>query len=154
VRALRDALAQANALLVKQATTDVLTGVLNHRALITALDTHLAHMQQQAQPCAVLFFDIDHFKAVNDTHRHQAGHRVIAHVAKVASTCLRAIDELGRYGGEEFVAVLPSTHLDHALQIGERVPASRASAAIPTYCPSHSRTLRQRRRVHLPHTKS
>jgi diguanylate cyclase (GGDEF)-like protein len=127
VCALRDALAQANAQLVEQATTDVLTGVLNHRALITALDTHLIRMQQRKQPCAVLFFDIDHFKAVNDTHGHQAGDQVIAHVAHIACTCLRATDELGRYGGEEFVAVLPSADLNYALQIGERVRAAVAA---------------------------
>lgn len=127
VRALRDALAHANAQLVEQATTDALTGALNHRALIAALDTHLARAQQRAQPCAVLFFDIDHFKAVNDTHGHQAGDQVIAHVAHVANTCLRATDDLGRYGGEEFVVVLPSAHLDHALQIGERVRATVAA---------------------------
>ncbi len=128
VRTLRDALTQANAQLVEQATTDVLTGALNHRALVTALDTHLLHMQQRAQPCAVLFFDIGHFKAVNDTYGHQAGNHVIAHVANVASTCLlRTIDELGRYGGEEFVAVLPSADLAHALGIGERVRATVAA---------------------------
>jgi diguanylate cyclase (GGDEF)-like protein len=127
IRALRDALAQANAQLVEQATTDVLTGTLNHRALMASLNVQLEQARQRGQPLAVLFFDIDHFKAVNDTYGHQAGDLVLAHVAKITGTCLRASDALGRYGGEEFVVVLPGAALPDALQVGERIRATVAA---------------------------
>ena len=65
--------------------------------------------------------DIDHFKKVNDEHGHQAGDFVLREVARILKDTLRVVDSLGRYGGEEFVAILPHTNRDDALQTAERL---------------------------------
>lgn len=112
-------LVQANSRLFVMASTDVLTGVLSRRSFVDALRTS---MEDQAQwPAALLMLDIDHFKAVNDTHGHAAGDDVLVEVARRFSSVLRAGDVIGRLGGEEFAVFLPNCPASEPARVAERV---------------------------------
>src|SRR5450759_1138742 len=89
------------------ATVDLLTGVLNRQALLSRLDDELERAARYERPCSVVLVDLDHFKRVNDTHGHAAGDLVLREVAEVLRTNVRTTDIVGRYGGEEFMVVLP-----------------------------------------------
>jgi len=104
---------------LRLATTDALTGTANRRALIQALDRDMALALRTQEPYAVLMLDIDHVKAVNDQYGHLAGDGVLRHVAAVLRQRLRAQDMLGRYGGEEFLVLMPSTDVSGALAAAE-----------------------------------
>ncbi|MFT3720004.1 GGDEF domain-containing protein [Pseudorhodoferax sp.] len=101
------------------ATHDGLTGVANRRALLLALERDVARTVRTGKPYALLMLDIDHFKAINDSHGHGAGDAVLRHVAAVLQARLRAQDMLGRYGGEEFLVLLPDTPLRGAARLAE-----------------------------------
>ncbi len=118
---------EANTRLEALATTDPLTGLPNHRALVAALDALLARTRRHSEPCALLFLDIDHFKSFNDTYGHPVGDAVLAEFASCVRTCLRAEDTLGRWGGEEFLILLPGLTGLEALQVGERVRVAVAA---------------------------
>ena len=122
-----DALRCANERLQSMATTDLLTEMPNHRALVSAIDTELERATRSGRACSVLFLDIDHFKFVNDTFGHAAGDIALREFASVIRRNLRGIDLLGRWGGEEFVALLPEADPSEAYKIAERVRASVAS---------------------------
>lgn len=117
-------LAAANSRLQALATTDPLTGLPNHRATVAALDHELARAYRYRRPCAVLFLDLDHFKAVNDTYGHPEGDAALCDFAAVVTATLRSVDTVGRWGGEEFVAVLPETDIERACEAAERVRAA------------------------------
>jgi diguanylate cyclase (GGDEF)-like protein len=119
-------LQEANSRLEALATTDPLTGLPNHRALVDLLDKELERSRRYERPCTVLFFDLDHFKALNDTCGHNAGDQALQEFGTVLQTVLRQIDTLGRWGGEEFVVVLPEMDTDSALHVGERLRAAVA----------------------------
>ena len=104
-----------------QATHDTLTGVLNRRALLDAMAQELARSQRYQHPFAVLMLDLDHFKAVNDRHGHQVGDLVLQQFARRVAATLRPNDVLGRFGGEEFLVMLPETDSASALATAERV---------------------------------
>ena len=104
-----------------QATHDTLTGVLNRRAVLDALAQELARSQRYQRPFAVLMLDLDHFKAVNDRHGHQVGDLVLQQFARRVAATLRPNDVLGRFGGEEFVVILPETDEASAMATAERV---------------------------------
>ena len=116
-----DELAMANARLEALATTDALTGLPNHRATAAAVDDALTLARERARPATLLFFDIDHFKAINDTHGHAAGDAVLRELAAVTRGALRDGDYVGRWGGEEFVAILRGTAPEEAPMIAERL---------------------------------
>lgn len=120
-RRLRDELARANALLARQARTDALTNLPNHGAIVAQADAALAGATARGEALSILFFDIDHFKGINDTHGHQAGDRVLAALARRAVAALRHGDTVGRYGGEEFLAILPATDAAAAVAVAERL---------------------------------
>lgn len=101
------------------AAHDPLTGLANRRALMQAAQRDLAHAVRAHQPYAVLMVDIDHFKAVNDGHGHQAGDLALCHVARLLHARLRAQDMVGRYGGEEFLVLLPGTAPQDAVALAE-----------------------------------
>ena len=113
----------------REAGTDDQTGLANHRALIAALDRELERSRRYGRRFAVLFIDLDHFKAINDTRGHDAGDRTLREFARVASGALREVDTLGRWGGEEFLALLPETDIAGAPRAAERVRASVAGHA-------------------------
>jgi diguanylate cyclase (GGDEF)-like protein len=103
------------------ATTDSLTGVPNHRALLFSLRAEFERARRYRRPLAVLFLDIDHFKQINDQHGHAAGDMSLASFASVVSKTLRSADSFGRWGGEEFLAILPEADDDEALRTAERI---------------------------------
>jgi diguanylate cyclase (GGDEF)-like protein len=103
------------------ARVDPLTDLSNRRSLDETLDAALTVAQRAQRPLAVLLVDIDHFKQVNDTLGHDAGDAVLVDVAQAMRTALRAGDSLGRWGGEEFLAVLPDTDPAGATIVAERL---------------------------------
>ena len=109
---------------------DPLTGALNRRAILTRLHVAYADARQARHPLAVLFLDLDHFKLVNDGHGHATGDRVLAAVAATMQGELRELDWLGRYGGEEFLVVLPDAAEPVARAIAERIRAGVAGLEI------------------------
>lgn len=104
-----------------QARIDPLTKVYNRRALEELGASELSRSTRHSLAVSVIILDIDHFKSVNDTHGHLVGDRVIASVAAVLTTNLRQHDIAARYGGEEFVLLLPSTSLDNASDMAEKL---------------------------------
>ncbi|MGI8667839.1 MAG: diguanylate cyclase [Jatrophihabitans sp.] len=110
------------------ARTDAKTGLLNSGGWQLLARQHLAQCAGAGSPAAVLLIDLDHFKNVNDTYGHLAGDVVLKAVAEILARELRGYDAVGRYGGEEFIALLPGVHTSAAQVIGERV-RHRISAA-------------------------
>ena len=110
------------------AAHDALTGVANRRALVTALNRDVARAARSGQPIAVLMVDIDHFKRVNDRYGHPVGDQVLCHVVQVLSQRVRSQDLVGRYGGEEFMVVLPDTTLQGAEQLAQALRQAVAQA--------------------------
>ena len=117
----RDELAQANSKLQTLAHTDPLTGVSNRRQFDFTAEREVARARRQQESICVLMLDVDHFKRVNDQHGHDAGDRVLRELAGTARKMLREPDLLARFGGEEFVALLPNTALESALTVAERL---------------------------------
>ncbi len=103
------------------ATTDRLTGVSNRTAVLARLFGELERVARYERPLSVGFVDIDHFKAVNDTYGHHAGDIVLRGVANALRANLRGSDALGRYGGEEFLVILPETGADDAANLAEKL---------------------------------
>ena len=105
----------------RMASVDALTGVANLRGVQHFANASLRRAHAQNEPLTVLAIDIDEFKRINDAHGHPAGDRVLREVARACADALRDGDLLGRIGGEEFLAVLPSTLIDHAVDVAERL---------------------------------
>ena len=124
------ALAAANARLETLASTDPLTGLLNHRAFYARLDEEIARADRSGRPLALLLVDLDDFRAINNTHGHQAGDRALVAIAAALRGSLRAGDSAGRYGGDEFVALLPEADLGEALAVAERARAAITTIAL------------------------
>jgi len=104
-----------------QATRDALTGLWNRRAILELLGDELQRAARDGHPVAVIMGDLDYFKGINDSHGHAAGDEVLRQAAVRMSGVLRPYDRLGRYGGEEFLVVLPGCRDADALQLGERI---------------------------------
>ncbi|HEY9515123.1 MAG TPA: diguanylate cyclase [Gemmatimonadaceae bacterium] len=113
-------LAIANQRLQQMAVTDVLTGLFNRRHLDERLREMFDHSFRLHEPLAVVMFDLDDFKSVNDSFGHLAGDMVLQQLATLLRQVVREIDRVGRYGGEEFMAILPGTVLDAAVTFAER----------------------------------
>jgi diguanylate cyclase (GGDEF)-like protein len=107
--------------LAQQATTDALTELPNHRALAEKLHGCLEQARHTDGVCSVVFMDIDHFKATNDHYGHLVGDAVLGSFARIAQRVVRARDTVGRWGGEEFVAILPDTESEEAFRVAERI---------------------------------
>ena len=103
------------------AALDPLTGVANRRSLISALDRDVSRAIRTHQPIALMMVDIDHFKHVNDRYGHPAGDEVLCSVVSVLRQRVRAQDLVGRYGGEEFMVLLPDTDLVGAEQLAREL---------------------------------
>jgi diguanylate cyclase (GGDEF)-like protein len=110
-----------NARLFESATRDSLTGLLRREAVLEKLDSELQRAQRYGRPLAVGLADLDHFKSVNDRFGHLTGDSVLKWVSHVIQGGLRATDHVGRYGGEEFLLVLPETDLPGAVAVAEKV---------------------------------
>jgi diguanylate cyclase (GGDEF)-like protein len=100
---------------------DGLTGVHNKRYFLEFLDREMARCVRYGRPLALVMFDIDHFKRINDDHGHLTGDYVLKEMARRLSTRIRRDELLARYGGEEFAAVLPETGRTGALEFGEQI---------------------------------
>jgi len=129
-------IALENARLFKElqslATTDPLTEIWNRRHFIHLAKIEFQRARRFRQPLSVILFDIDSFKIVNDTYGHPVGDQVLRCMAKVCQTNLRRSDLLGRYGGEEFMVLLPDTPLDRAQVIAERLRKQIANTPMIT----------------------
>ncbi len=113
------------------AATDPLTGLSNRRSLLDRAEQVLAQARRTDQPTALVLADIDHFKHTNDTHGHEVGDRTIVHVAALLTRCCRAQDMAARWGGEEFLVLLPSTTASAAAVLAERLRDAVAQQPLP-----------------------
>jgi two-component system cell cycle response regulator len=104
-----------------QATHDPLTGVWNRRAILEMLGVELARSKREGTPVAVAIADLDHFKRINDTYGHVAGDMTLCETVSRIRTLLRPYDAIGRYGGEEFLIVLPGCTTQDGLRLAERL---------------------------------
>ena len=107
--------------LEEQATTDGLTGLVNHRTFQERFSAMLTRAERHNFTVALLLTDIDHFKKINDTYGHPTGDEVLRRVAALLGGSARKIDITARYGGEEFALVLEATEREGALQLAERI---------------------------------
>ena len=100
---------------------DELTGLLNRRVLAEELERQIELSRAEHRPLAVVMLDLDHFKAYNDEHGHQAGDRLLRTAAAAWTAALREMDTIARYGGEEFVAILPDCMLEAGVAVAEQL---------------------------------
>ena len=105
----------------QEARLDMATEIYNRRGLSELGGREIDRSVRFDRPLGVIFLDIDHFKVVNDTYGHPVGDQVLLELARRLKTNLRSIDILGRYGGEEFVIILPETNVECALDVAERI---------------------------------
>jgi diguanylate cyclase (GGDEF)-like protein len=101
--------------------TDALTGLLNRYGLQRALQRELAEARRYQRPLSCLLLDLDNFKKINDTHGHGAGDTVLQQIAGILSQAVRGSDVVFRYGGEEFLMLLPETDLEGAAALAEKI---------------------------------
>lgn len=124
-------LERRNEQLEYHASHDPLTGLLNRAALEQLRASSGAMKRLDAGPYALMLIDVDHFKQVNDRHGHLLGDRALRAVAEALHEAIREGDVAVRYGGEEFLLVLPATRLDGAAEVGERIRDAVARVALP-----------------------
>jgi diguanylate cyclase (GGDEF)-like protein len=122
-RQVEDALSRA-------ARSDPLTGLLNRRAMVERFEYQLSHYQRNRIPFAVLMGDIDHFKQINDTCGHSEGDRVLISIAENMKENLRSQDLLARWGGEEFLILLPDTDLEGGITVAEKIRLQIAQSEV------------------------
>jgi two-component system, cell cycle response regulator len=116
----------ANKRLRRLSITDGLTELFNHRHMHELLHEEFERTKRSSEPLAVLMLDLDRFKSVNDTYGHPTGDVILYETARILRESAREIDMVGRYGGEEFIVILPGTDEEAAAQFAERVRASVA----------------------------
>ncbi len=114
-------LQESNRKLEELVRTDSLTGLLNHRTVIEELVTEIRRFQRLGDPLSILMLDLDNFKGVNDTYGHLVGDMVLQVASNCINSCIRNIDLVGRYGGEEFLVALPDATLQDACEVAERI---------------------------------
>jgi len=108
-------------LLKEQVRTDALTGLYNFRFFSDALPLEMERASRSFQPLSLIILDIDHFKGFNDRWGHELGNRALSHIAQLIGLTIRKLDFACRFGGEEFVILLPNTDLVQALNVAERL---------------------------------
>ncbi|MCU7942047.1 MAG: sensor domain-containing diguanylate cyclase [Candidatus Thiodiazotropha sp. (ex Cardiolucina cf. quadrata)] len=119
-------LEESNRKLHELATHDSLTLLLNHNAIIHALESAISAVERHRQPLSIAMVDIDRFKQINDRFGHQVGDDVLVAIANAFTSSLRGYDIIGRYGGEEFLLILPQTNTEDAGELIERLRQSIA----------------------------
>jgi len=129
---LQDSLIAAREKLLYQATHDALTGIFNRGVSVDALRRERSRQQRESGSFAAILLDVDHFKYVNDTYGHLVGDVVLTEAAQRIKGCIRPYDTLGRYGGEEFLIVLPTADAPGALCVAERIRAAFEAMPIAT----------------------
>ena len=112
------------------ATSDSLTGLYNRRYLDDMLAKELERCQRYKHELSIMMFDVDHFKRFNDEHGHDQGDRVLQSMGKVVKNLMRTLDVPCRYGGEEFLVILPETNIEGAMSIAERARKTVANTEV------------------------
>ena len=125
---LQEQLLHAREALRVQATHDGLTGLLNRSAILDSLRNELERANREGQPLAALLVDVDRFKSINDTYGHQTGDSVLIETANRMKGAIRRYDSIGRYGGEEFLILIPGCDDESAQLQGERIRSALADA--------------------------
>jgi diguanylate cyclase (GGDEF)-like protein len=126
----RDELRKAVAELERLATTDSLTGIANRRYLLLMGENEFNRARRYDRQLSVLMLDVDRFKQINDTYGHALGDEALQAIAKAIVSALRKGDSFGRFGGEEFVAFLPETALDDAVEVANRIRTTIAQLCL------------------------
>lgn len=139
IKRLQDELEEKNRELERLSISDGLTGLYNHRHIHGLLQEEFERALRTGERLTVAMFDLDRFKAVNDNYGHQAGDRVLEQFADILQQTAREIDRIGRYGGEEFMVVLPETGIEDGVVFVERV---RREVARRNFLIGNSETLR------------
>lgn len=129
---LQNELLAAREILQEKASHDSLTGLLNHEEILVILDKELARSEREGECVSVIMVDLDHFKMVNDTFGHIAGDAVLRIAAQKMHNMERSYDSIGRYGGEEFLVVLPECCTECAVAFAERLRANISSENMDT----------------------
>ncbi len=115
------ALAEQNRILENLASIDGLTGLFNHGEIYRLINDEIERVKRYDSSFSVIMFDIDHFKLANDTYGHVFGDSVISSVAQIIKGSIRSVDMAGRYGGDEFIVVLPQIDMKGCLSVAERI---------------------------------
>ncbi|HXN72571.1 MAG TPA: diguanylate cyclase [Candidatus Acidoferrales bacterium] len=129
---LQDSLMVAGAELLFRATHDPLTGISNRGMVLDALHKEHSRQVRQGGSFGIVLLDVDHFKSVNDTHGHLCGDRVLQEVVRRVASTVRPYDTVGRYGGEEFLIVVPSSDSANIFGLSERIRRAIESKPIAT----------------------
>lgn len=129
---LEDQLRAAQQVLQFKATHDGLTSLWNRAAILEQLSREVPRARREGNPLGVLLADLDHFKSVNDGHGHLAGDEVLREAARRMTRAVRAYDAVGRYGGEEFIVILPGCDLDGARERAQQLRRAIESAPVQT----------------------
>jgi diguanylate cyclase (GGDEF)-like protein len=111
-----------------RASYDLLTSTLNRRAIVPVIDDQISLCERKGIPACVAMIDLDRFKSINDKYGHLIGDDVLSVLAKRIQTAIRDSDKLGRYGGEEFLLLLPATTIDMGMKLMERIREDIATA--------------------------
>jgi diguanylate cyclase (GGDEF)-like protein/PAS domain S-box-containing protein len=111
----------------RQAASDSLTGLANYRRLVDVLDSEIKRSNRTNREFAMLFFDLDGLKRINDLHGHMIGSQALCRLADVLCSCCREIDTAARFGGDEFALVLPETNEESAILVAQRICESVAN---------------------------
>jgi diguanylate cyclase (GGDEF)-like protein len=112
------------------AEIDFLTNIYNRRATQQILIKQFNQFKRYNSVCSLILLDIDHFKTVNDNYGHETGDKVLQDVTEILKTQLRKTDTLGRWGGEEFLCVLPNTNQEKAIEVAEKLRSAVAKNKI------------------------
>lgn len=131
ISGLNQALSEQNTQLEAQAVTDLLTGIYNRRKLVAVIQEEYERFVRYQTPFTLILFDVDHFKAMNDTFGHQAGDAVLSEISHLVRSRLRTNDIFGRWGGEEFLIVVRHSRLSEAAVLAEQVRERIAAHAFP-----------------------
>lgn len=126
-------------LLKEQVRTDALTGLYNFRFFSDALPLEMERARRSFQPLSLIILDIDHFKEFNDRWGHELGNRALTHIAQLIALTIRKLDFACRFGGEEFVILLPNTDLRQTMSVAERL--REIIATTPLVHEEHSITI-------------
>ena len=121
VQSLLQELAEKNRVLQEMVITDGLTQIYNRRHVMDRLEVEISLALRHQHPLSIIMFDVDHFKNVNDTYGHQVGDQVLTQIAQCVKANIRKTDLVGRYGGEEFLVLLPHTDNLNSREVAEHL---------------------------------
>lgn len=116
--------------LLKLARTDPLTGVMNRRAILSQIEIEISRAKREKRNISLSMIDIDHFKKINDNYGHLTGDKVLRECVHRIGASIRVYDSVGRFGGEEFLAVIPGSKMSDAITIAERIRTSVAENSV------------------------